>query len=173
MELAATFQNLAIALGLGLLVGLQRERTNARLAGVRTFPLITLFGTLSALLALTFSYWVLAVALAGLVALIVVGNLPPYRPKDPDPGLTSEVAMLVMFLVGAFLAVQQTAMALAVGGTVAGRTSADAAQGINTIFPYAPGSSTATCAFAASAKGISRPTTGRSVPFSKPAPNAA
>src|SRR5690349_10926207 len=119
MELAATFQQLAIALGLGLLVGLQRERTNARLAGVRTFPLITLYGTLSALLALTFSFWLLAVALAGLIALVVVGNLPPYRPKDPDPGLTSEAAMLVMFLVGVFLAVQQTAMALAVTGTVA------------------------------------------------------
>lgn len=119
MELAATFQQLAIALGLGLLVGLQRERTNARLAGIRTFPLITLCGTLSALLALTFGVWIVAVAFAGLIALVVVGNLPPNRPTAPDPGLTSEAAMLVMFLVGAFLAVQQTAMAIAVGGTVA------------------------------------------------------
>jgi len=119
MELAATFQQLAIALGLGLLVGLQRERTHARLAGVRTFPLITLLGTLSALLALTFDFWILAVALVGLIVLVVVGNLPANRPKEPDPGLTSEAAMLVMFLVGAFLAVRQTAMALAVSGTVA------------------------------------------------------
>src|SRR5689334_16392141 len=101
MELAATFQQLAIALGLGLLVGLQRERTNARLAGVRTFPLITLYGTLSALLGLNYGAWIVAVALGGLIALVVVGNLPPNRPTDPDPGITSEAAMLVMFLVGA------------------------------------------------------------------------
>jgi uncharacterized membrane protein (DUF4010 family) len=119
MELAATFQQLAIALGLGLLVGLQRERTNARLAGVRTFPLITLCGTLSGLLSLTFGVWIVAVALGGLIAVVVVGNLPSNRPKDADPGLTSEAAMLVMFLVGAMLVIEQTAIALAVGGMVA------------------------------------------------------
>ena len=32
-----TFSRLGIALGLGLLVGLQRERTDAKLAGFRTF----------------------------------------------------------------------------------------------------------------------------------------
>jgi hypothetical protein len=35
------FQTLGIALGLGLLVGLQRERSDSRWAGIRTFPLIT------------------------------------------------------------------------------------------------------------------------------------
>ena len=44
-DLATTFQLLAISLGLGLLVGIQRERVDAPLAGIRTFPLITLFGT--------------------------------------------------------------------------------------------------------------------------------
>ena len=40
------FIRLGIVLGLGLLVGLQRQRTDARLAGFRTFPLVTLFGAL-------------------------------------------------------------------------------------------------------------------------------
>ena len=44
------FQQLGIALGLGLLVGLQRQRTDARLAGFRTFPIVTVMGTLTALL---------------------------------------------------------------------------------------------------------------------------
>jgi uncharacterized membrane protein YhiD involved in acid resistance len=53
MELSFLFQQLGIALGLGLLVGLQRESTASKLGGVRTFPLITLFGALCGLLALT------------------------------------------------------------------------------------------------------------------------
>lgn len=118
-DLATIFQQLGIALGLGLLVGLQRERTEARLAGIRTFPLITIFGALCAMLAGHFGGWVLAVGLAGLIALLVLGNLPSNPPKDPDPGLTSELAMLVMFAVGAFLAVDKTALAVAIGGTVA------------------------------------------------------
>src|SRR4029453_6177620 len=45
-------------------------------------------------------------------------------------------------------------------------------QTINTILPRAPGSMTAACALAASASGISRPTTGLSVPADRPAMNA-
>jgi MgtC family. len=41
---AAVFQNLAIALGLGLLVGLQRESVATPLGGLRTFALVTLLG---------------------------------------------------------------------------------------------------------------------------------
>jgi hypothetical protein len=41
-------QQLAVAFGLGLLLGLQRERTESSIGGIRTFPLITLFGTVVA-----------------------------------------------------------------------------------------------------------------------------
>lgn len=119
MEPASVYQQLAVALGLGLLVGLQRERTNARLAGFRTFPLITLLGAVCAFLSETYGGWVYAVGLAGLIGLLIVGNLPANRPKEPDPGLTSEVAMLLMFGVGGLLVVRQTALAIALGGTVA------------------------------------------------------
>ena len=42
---------LAVALGLGLLVGLQRERVDSVIAGIRTFALISLFGAVCAQLA--------------------------------------------------------------------------------------------------------------------------
>lgn len=42
---------LGLSLALGMLVGIQREHVNSQVAGIRTFPLITLMGTLSALLA--------------------------------------------------------------------------------------------------------------------------
>ena len=39
-----------LALGLGMLIGLQRERSRSRdLAGIRTFALIALFGALAGL----------------------------------------------------------------------------------------------------------------------------
>jgi uncharacterized membrane protein (DUF4010 family) len=118
MELSSEFRQLGIALGLGLLVGLQRERTNARLAGFRTFPLITLFGTICALLAQAFGGWVVAAGMAGLIGLLIIGNLQSH-PAESDPGLTSEIAMLVMFAIGAFLVMEKTALAIALGGTVA------------------------------------------------------
>lgn len=49
MQSIAVYQALAISLGLGLLVGLQRQWKDSEIAGIRTFPLITLLGTLSVL----------------------------------------------------------------------------------------------------------------------------
>ena len=43
-ELLEILQRLGIAVGLGLIVGLQRERSGSPLGGFRTFPLATLFG---------------------------------------------------------------------------------------------------------------------------------
>ncbi len=40
----------AISLAIGLLIGLERERTPTAKAGLRTFTLVALFGTLAALL---------------------------------------------------------------------------------------------------------------------------
>ena len=64
MEL--TFQQLGIAVLLGLLVGLQREHAASGIAGMRTFPLITLLGSLSAILSTHFGdSWILASGLLG------------------------------------------------------------------------------------------------------------
>jgi len=115
LPIAGVFVALGLALALGLLVGLQRERTHADLGGIRTFPLITLAGVLAGLLAT----WVVAAALLGLVALLVTGNLLRIRSPEPDAGLTTEVAAVVMFLVGATLARGAYAPAVVTGGLVA------------------------------------------------------
>src|SRR5262245_6571773 len=115
----ANFLQLGISLGLGLLVGLQRERAASRLAGMRTFPLVTLLGTLCAMLAQSFGGWVLAAGLVSLAALIVVGNLLEMREGPADPGLTTEVALLLMFSVGAYLIMGTREVAIAIGGGVA------------------------------------------------------
>lgn len=53
MEPTEAFPRLGLALGLGLLVGLQRERARSKLAGIRTFALITLFGAVLGLLSVS------------------------------------------------------------------------------------------------------------------------
>ncbi|NNL64745.1 MAG: MgtC/SapB family protein [Myxococcales bacterium] len=115
-----TFVALGVALGLGLLVGFQRERTEESVAGFRTFPLITVVGALAARVGhAADTPWLLPAALLGLVALVVMGNLARWRREKPGKGITTEVASLVMFLVGATAAVGSIAAAVVMGGIVA------------------------------------------------------
>jgi uncharacterized membrane protein (DUF4010 family) len=114
-----SFQQLGIALLLGLLVGLQREHAASGIAGMRTFPLITVFGSLSAMLAVQLQEsWIVAAGLGGVTAVAVVGHLFRSQP-DPHPGTTTDVAMLLMYAVGALVVVGPMAVAIAVGGGVA------------------------------------------------------
>ena len=113
------FQQLGISLGLGLLVGLQREWADSCVAGIRTFALITLMGTVCALLAKGFGGWVLGAGLLGVATLMVTQNLIRARGGQADAGQTTEVAALVMFGVGAAVALDLTPAAVMVGGAVA------------------------------------------------------
>ncbi len=58
--LSTTFRDLAVALGLGLLVGLQKERTESPLAGLRTFAIVTWAGAISALVGEVTTDWVVS-----------------------------------------------------------------------------------------------------------------
>jgi uncharacterized membrane protein YhiD involved in acid resistance len=77
------FLRLGISAGLGLLVGLQRERARSEVAGIRTFALITVFGTVLALMdqALEGRLVLVAVGAAAVAGLLVVGNLMQRRWK--------------------------------------------------------------------------------------------
>lgn len=115
-ELADILQRLAIALGLGLIVGLQRERIRSPLAGFRTFPLVTLFGALTGLLAQQHDGWLIAAGLIATGIIIVIGN---WDQREREPGLTTEVSMLLMFSIGAFIISGPISVAVILGGTVA------------------------------------------------------
>ncbi len=112
------FEPLAIALGVGLLVGMQRERKTSSIAGIRTFPLITILGSLSALLADAFNGWVLAAGFLAVSTMLLVGDLEQFGKGEINLGLTTEMAGLVMFGVGAALIKGYTAPAIAVSGVV-------------------------------------------------------
>lgn len=120
MDTEQILLTLGLSIGLGLLVGLQRERKGDALAGIRTFALIALLGTLSALLAKSTSFWVIPMAGLGLAGLFAVGILGQYRRAEAgEMGLTTEVAAMVVFVVGAYLVDGNQPIAIAVGGAVA------------------------------------------------------
>jgi uncharacterized membrane protein (DUF4010 family) len=114
------FIHFVIALGLGLLVGLQRTWADHEEAGIRTFPLITLLGFVAAILADSYGGWVVGAGLLAVTALLLTANLGLFRKTaDPDTGVTTEMAALVMYGVGAMLGMGFMAPALVTGGVVA------------------------------------------------------
>lgn len=89
-----------IALALGALIGIERERKKegAEFAGVRTFILIAILGTISAYLSQDFPYfWI--VSFAGLVVLVGLSYLVTTR-KNDDVGITTEIAAYLTFVLG-------------------------------------------------------------------------
>jgi uncharacterized membrane protein (DUF4010 family) len=100
---------LGVSLGIGTLLGVERERRKGEgstrsPAGVRTFALVGLAGGIS---------WRVGGAVTAAVALGFVGlaAIVGYvRTQEQDPGLTTEVALVVDFLLGA-LAQRETAVA--------------------------------------------------------------
>lgn len=119
MDTLPIFEDLGISLMLGLLVGMQREFAVSPLGGVRTFPLITVFGSVCALLAESFGGWLVGVGLASVVAAVVVGKMTAPRQEIDHGGLTTAAALLIMYGVGAYVVVGDWSVAAAIGGAVA------------------------------------------------------
>jgi uncharacterized membrane protein (DUF4010 family) len=108
-----------IALGLGLLVGLQKERTASPLAGLKTFALVSVMGAVSALLSTTSGPWVMVAALLSVTALMVIGNVVAMHGGRNDPGQTTEAAVLLTFLLGALVVIGPREVAIVLGATTA------------------------------------------------------
>lgn len=92
-----------VAVSLGFFIGLERERKrvpdNSIFAGVRTFPLIALFGALVGVLAMLTTPWVL---IGGFVPMSLLVGLAYWRESQGGwLGGTTEVAVLVAFSLGA------------------------------------------------------------------------
>ena len=116
------FEQLGISLALGLLVGLQRQHRQLLIAGLRTFPLITALGTLAALFdqQLDSGGWMTPVGFLGLTVVVAISMIYEMRRrKQPDPGITTESAILLMYVVGAYIVLGDRIVAIAVGAGVA------------------------------------------------------
>ena len=117
-DTAELLQSFGTALGLGLLVGLQREWVQNRVAGIRTFALLSLFGALCGLLGLVYGGWVVAAALIAFVSVVIIGHLAEMKNQEPDSGLTTEMAMLVMFATGIITIHGHRLIAVVIAGSV-------------------------------------------------------
>jgi uncharacterized membrane protein (DUF4010 family) len=115
----APYTTLAISLGLGLLVGLQRERGADRVAGVRTFALITLLGTVSAMLSHQLGAWVVVAALLAVVVTTAVATIFQLLAGSDDVGITTEIAIVLMFAIGVLLELGDPIVGVVLGGAVA------------------------------------------------------
>ena len=107
MELDVT--RLLIALGIGLLIGAERERRKGTgpgraPAGMRTFTLTAVLGGVSYRFGGELIFAVCAAFIGGVILLSY------RRTHQDDPGITTEVALLVTFLLGA-LAMDSPALA--------------------------------------------------------------
>lgn len=118
MPLQEQLYLLATALGLGLLIGIERgwqERQVAegqRIAGLRSYGLIGLLGGVCGLLAQALSIHLLGFALLGLVVLLTAAYLAGFQ-RDQDLGITSMLAALLTFTLGALATLGQVVPAVA------------------------------------------------------------
>lgn len=108
-DLPSVLLNFAAALGIGLLVGAERERRKGggpsrAPAGIRTFTVASLAGAISVMVG---GAIMLAVTVAGVAALTAIAYL---RSRGDDPGLTTEIALILTALLGG-LAMQQPIVA--------------------------------------------------------------
>ncbi|MCC6876433.1 MAG: MgtC/SapB family protein, partial [Sandaracinaceae bacterium] len=102
--------SLAAALTAGFVIGAEREQERkAQFGGIRTFPMIALAGALGALVGV----WLLVSLALGFFALLAISY---YRETEPGPeqdhGLSTEIAALTTFGIGAFCAAHEIGLPL-------------------------------------------------------------
>lgn len=112
-------QTVGIALVLGMLVGLQREIKDKQIAGFRTFGLVTVFGAIVGLIAQETGGWVIVAGFLSIIAVIVMGNVIKLQTERVQYGMTTEVSLLLMFSVGAWLPYGSWTVAAAIAGGTA------------------------------------------------------
>ena len=98
-DLPQAAATLAAALGCGLLIGVERERRKGEgpgraLAGLRTFALSCVTGAAAALTQID------GVVVAGAVFVAALAVVAYIRDRSDDPGVTTEVALLLTYLIG-------------------------------------------------------------------------
>jgi uncharacterized membrane protein (DUF4010 family) len=121
---SAHWLNLAVALGIGLLIGAERERKKAdvgerrkegagtsTIAGVRTFTIASLLGAVSTAI----DPWLLMVAI---ICVTIFVTAATFVSKDDNPSLTTEVSLILTLILGG-LAMSEAGLAASLAVAVA------------------------------------------------------
>lgn len=100
--LTPAFTSLLVSAGIGLIIGLEREFNThddpAHVGGIRTFVLVAILGNVADWISIHTSSEILVTALAGFILLVIVAYY--VQTQKGKFGLTTEVALLLTFLLG-------------------------------------------------------------------------
>ncbi len=119
----ATLQNFAIAILIGALIGIEREKrreTETTIGGIRTFVLLAMLGAVGGFLSQQFdTVWplVVIVALGGVT--VVAGFLIDADERKGQIGLITELAAIVVTVLAGLATLGQPALAVCLGIVVA------------------------------------------------------
>ena len=99
LPLDYSFAGWLVALGIGLLIGIERERRKSdgpsrSPAGVRTFAIAAILGAVAIQVGGELLLSVATLSVAGLMALAY------FRARSDDPGLTTEIALILTVVLG-------------------------------------------------------------------------
>jgi uncharacterized membrane protein (DUF4010 family) len=121
-ELLTVALDFATAILLGALVGIEREKRKSEeedyghIAGLRTFILLALFGAAAGFLSRSLSApWIFAVSLLIVGAFVVAGYYVTSRTSQNGKGMTTEIAAVIMFMLGAMVMVGYEPLAIGLG----------------------------------------------------------
>ena len=108
--------NLAVSLGIGLLVGAERERSKGidpdrSLAGIRTFTIVSMLGAVSTVV----NFWLQVVSV---ICVTVFAAIAYVVRVDKHPGLTTEVTLVFTVILGG-LAMNAPSLAASLAVTAA------------------------------------------------------
>ena len=114
-----TLPQFITSLAIGLLIGLERERNPSAHAGLRTFALVAVFGTLTALLSTRLNSPLLLIAGLLAVAGMIISSYLHKSDGNDDPGTTTVIALLLSYSLGSMIWYDYTRLAvmLAIGVT--------------------------------------------------------
>lgn len=120
MPLEDELVSLALAALLGMLIGFERQRSQSRIGGLRTFTFVCLFGAAMALLSVHTGPVTLGAGLVALAAIVIMSNYIRVRKSDDvTPGMTTEAAILVTYAIGAMVVHVDRTIAAAAAALVA------------------------------------------------------
>ncbi|MET1045654.1 MAG: DUF4010 domain-containing protein [Hyphomicrobium sp.] len=121
-ELLTVALDFATAILLGALVGIEREKRKSEeeethhIAGLRTFILFALFGAAAGFISHSLSApWIFVVSLLTVGAYVVAGYYVTSRTSQNGKGLTTEVAAVIVFLLGAMVMFGYEPLAIGLG----------------------------------------------------------
>lgn len=108
--------SLIVSTGIGLTIGLEREFRKANekdhFAGIRTFPLVCLLGCVVTFVGNSLSVWLIVATLVAFIAFVAITYF--VRSAQGNTGITTEISLIITFVLGMMASQQLIKESLAV-----------------------------------------------------------